>query len=70
MVIFHLMNIDEKMRLAFLNSNDLLSKFEVTFQFPCALTTMLITQFLMIIEENYENVINVIKLDTDLNQEM
>ncbi|EAS02738.2 cation channel family transporter (macronuclear) [Tetrahymena thermophila SB210] len=54
MVIFHLMTLEEKMRLTFLNMDDVVSKFE----------------FLMIIEESYESVMNIIKLDKDLNDEM
>ncbi|KAL4448691.1 hypothetical protein ABPG74_012780 [Tetrahymena malaccensis] len=54
MVIFHLMTIEEKIRLTFLNMDDIVSKFE----------------FLMIIEESYESVMNIIKLDKDLNDEM
>ncbi|KAL4498435.1 hypothetical protein ABPG72_013241 [Tetrahymena utriculariae] len=54
MVIFHLMTVEEKMRLTFLNMDDIVSKFE----------------FLMIIEESYESVMNIIKLDKDLNDEM
>lgn len=48
------MTLEEKIRIVFLNQNNLLSKIEM----------------LMVIEENYENIMNVVKLDKDLNSEI